>query len=122
MTPFGERLRQLRQERGLNQKEMAKALQVSAAYLSALEHGRRTQPTFPFVQRVIGYFNIIWDDAEELQRLATLSQPRVTVDTAGLDPAATEVANLLARNVRQLDKTALASIRATILEAEMKKR
>ncbi len=122
MTPFGERLRQLRQERGLNQKEMAKALQVSAAYLSALEHGRRTQPTFPFVQRVIGYFNIIWDDAEELQRLAALSQPRVTVDTAGLDPAATEVANLLARNVRQLDKTALASIRATILEAEMKKR
>lgn len=122
MTPFGERLRQLRQERGLNQKEMAKALQVSAAYLSALEHGRRTQPTFPFVQRVIGYFNIIWDDAEELQRLAALSQPRVTVDTAGLDPAATEVANLLARNVRQLDKTSLASIRAIIVESEKKQR
>jgi transcriptional regulator with XRE-family HTH domain len=122
MTPFGERLRQLRQERGLNQKEMAKALQVSAAYLSALEHGRRTQPTFPFVQRVIGYFNIIWDDAEELQRLATLSQPRVTVDTAGLDPAATEVANLLARNVRQLDKNSLASIRAIIVESEKRQR
>ena len=122
MTPFGERLRKLRQERGLNQKEMAKALQVSAAYLSALEHGRRTQPTFPFVQRVIGYFNIIWDDAEELQRLATLSQPRVTVDTAGLDPAATEVANLLARNVRQLDKNSLASIRAILVESEKKQR
>ncbi len=122
MTPFGQRLRQLRQERGLNQKNMAKALQVSAAYLSALEHGRRTQPTFPFVQRVIGYFNIIWDEAEELQRLAALSQPRVTVDTAGLDPAATEVANLLARNIRQLDKAALASIRAIIAESEKKQR
>ncbi len=122
MTPFGERLRQLRQERGLNQKDMAKALQVSAAYLSALEHGRRTQPTFPFVQRVIGYFNIIWDDAEELQLLATLSQPRVTVDTAGLDPVATEVANLLARNIRQLDKQALASIKSIILDVERKKR
>ena len=83
MTPFGERLRQLRQERGLNQKDMAKALQVSAAYLSALEHGRRAQPAFPFVQRIIGYFNIIWDEAEELQRLALLSEPRVTVDTSG---------------------------------------
>ncbi len=122
MTPFGERLRQLRQERGLNQKDMAKALQVSAAYLSALEHGRRTQPTFPFVQRVIGYFNIIWDEAEELQRLAQLSQPRVTVDTAGLDPAATEVANLLARNVRQLNRNQLASIKAIIIEAESKQR
>ncbi len=118
MTPFGERLRQLRQERGLNQKAMAQALQVSAAYLSALEHGRRAQPTFPFVQRVIGYFNIIWDEAEELQRLALLSEPRVTVDTSGLDPVATEVANLLARNIRLLDRAALLSIKTTILQCE----
>ena len=114
MTPFGERLRQLRHERDLNQKDMAKALQVSPAYLSALEHGRRAKPTFPFVQRVIGYFNIIWDEAEELQRLASLSQPRVTVDTSGLDPLATEVANLLARNVRELDRSALLSIKEII--------
>ena len=121
MTPFGQRLRQLREERGLSQKDMAKALQVSAAYLSALEHGRRTQPTFPFVQRVIGYFNIIWDEAEELKRLALLSQPRVTVDTAGLDPSATEIANLLARGIRQLDKASLASIRSILVESEKKR-
>ena len=36
MTPFGERLRELRQERGIAQKDMARALGVSAAYLSAL--------------------------------------------------------------------------------------
>jgi transcriptional regulator with XRE-family HTH domain len=117
MTPFGERLRKLRQERGLNQKEMAQALRVSAAYLSALEHGRRTQPTFPFVQRVIGYFNIIWDEAEELQRLAQLSRPRVVVDTAGLDPLATEVANMLARDIGQLDEVSLVSIKSVLQSA-----
>ncbi|TKB38718.1 MAG: helix-turn-helix transcriptional regulator, partial [Mesorhizobium sp.] len=37
MTPFGERLRVLRNERGVSQKDMAKAIGVSAAYLSALE-------------------------------------------------------------------------------------
>ena len=122
MTPFGEKLRHLREERGLSQKDMAKALHVSAAYLSALEHGRRSQPGFPFVQRVIGYFNIIWDDAEELQRLAGLSQPRVTVDTAGLDPLATEVANLMARTIRQLDKTALERIAEILKETQGKRR
>ena len=122
MTPFGEKLRHLREERGLSQKDMAKALHVSAAYLSALEHGRRSQPGFPFVQRVIGYFNIIWDDAEELQRLAVLSQPRVTVDTAGLDPLATEVANLMARTIRQLDKAALENIRETLQSSQIKRR
>ena len=122
MTPFGEKLRTLREERGLSQKEMAHALNVSAAYLSALEHGRRSQPGFPFVQRVIGYFNIIWDEAEGLQRLADLSQPRVTVDTAGLDPLATEVANLLARTMRQLDRPALEAIRELLRNEQARRR
>jgi transcriptional regulator with XRE-family HTH domain len=84
MTPFGQRLRQLREERGVSQKEMAAAIRVSAAYLSALEHGRRGQPTWDLLQRMIGYLNIIWDEAEELQNLAMISHPRVTIDTAGL--------------------------------------
>ena len=36
MTPFGIRLRELREERGVTQKDMAAALRVSPAYLSAL--------------------------------------------------------------------------------------
>ena len=96
MTPFGEKLRDLRAERGISQKDMAKSIGVSAAYLSALEHGRRGQPTWDKLQRIIQYFNIIWDEAEELQRLAMISDPRITIDTGGLSPAATELANLLA--------------------------
>ena len=102
MTPFGARLRELRQSRGLTQKDMAAALQVSAPYLSALEHGHRAAPSFDFVQRVTGYFNVIWDEAEELQRLATLSNPKVSVDTSGLPPQATELANLLAQRIGAL--------------------
>ena len=81
---------------------MAAALGVSAAYLSALEHGRRGVPTWALVQKIIGYFNIIWDDAEELQRLAEASHPRVVIDTSGLSPAATELANLLAERIGEL--------------------
>ena len=102
MTPFGEKLRQMRQERGISQKEMAKALSVSPAYLSALEHGHRSPPSWSMIQKIIGYFNVIWDDAEELQRLAETSHPRVVVDTAGLSPQATELANLLALNITKL--------------------
>jgi transcriptional regulator with XRE-family HTH domain len=46
MTPLGARIRQLRDERGVTLKDMAKALHVSSAYLSALEHGRRGKPTW----------------------------------------------------------------------------
>ncbi len=103
MTPFGERLRQLRAERGVTLKEMAEAVGVSAAYLSALEHGKRGRPSWRLVQRIITYFNIIWDDAEELARLARLSHPRVVIDTSGLSPDATRLANLLAERIRRMD-------------------
>ncbi|MDR3374730.1 MAG: helix-turn-helix domain-containing protein [Ancalomicrobiaceae bacterium] len=107
MTPFGAKLRTLRAGRGETLKDMAAALDVSPAYLSALEHGKRGVPTWYMVQRIIAHFNVIWDEAEELQRLAEESDPRVTVDTAGLDPAATELANLLARKIAGLSKKSL---------------
>jgi transcriptional regulator with XRE-family HTH domain len=103
MTPFGAKLRELRAERGVQLKEMASALAVSPAYLSALEHGHRGRPTRPFVHQICAYFNIFWDEAEDLHRLAQLSHPRVVVDTSGLTPEATELANRLAETIRALD-------------------
>ena len=110
MTPLGEKLRELRRRKGVSQKEMAAALGISAAYLSALEHGRRGTPTWAFTQKIIGYFNIIWDEAEELQRLAENSHPRVVIDTSGLLPAATELANLLAEKIAGLGEQELGDL------------
>jgi transcriptional regulator with XRE-family HTH domain len=114
VTPFGARLRQLRAERGLSQKEMAAGLGLSAAYLSALEHGRRGKPSWALVQKIIGYFNVIWDEAEELQALAALSDPRIVIDTAGLSAEATALANLLAARIGDLSRDEIASLRRAL--------
>jgi len=107
MTPFGERMRKLRAERGVTLKEMAEAVGVSSAYLSALEHGKRGRPGWHLIQRILSFFNIIWDDADEVMRLARISHPRVTIDTSGLSSKATELANLLADDIAKLDSNAL---------------
>ena len=120
MTPFGERLRTLREERGILLKEMAADLGVSATYLSALEHGRRSKPNWSFVQRVIHYVNIIWDEADELQRLADLSNPRIVVETAGLSQKATLFANLLSRTIGELSDAEL-DAHVTLLELARKR-
>ena len=111
MTPFGERLRELRAERGMTQKKMAEAIGVSPAYLSALEHGKRGTPRWILVQDIIACLNIIWDEADELQRLAMHSAPKVTIDTTALSPKATELANLLASGIDVLDDDALEELR-----------
>jgi transcriptional regulator with XRE-family HTH domain len=114
MTPFGHKLRSLRQERKVTLKDMAQALGVSSAYLSALEHGKRGRPSWHLVQGVIAYFNIIWDDAEDLLQLAKISHPRIAIDTAGLSPAATELANRLSQNIAKLDETKIQMIIAAL--------
>ncbi|WP_417767004.1 helix-turn-helix domain-containing protein [Stappia sp.] len=110
MTPFGAKIRELRKKRGVTLSQMAEALSVSPAYLSALEHGRRGRPTWFMVQRIIAFFNVIWDEAEELQRLAEYSDPKVTIDTGGLDPEATELANVLAVKISGLSRESLAHL------------
>lgn len=115
MTPLGARLRAMREERGITLKDMARELRVSSAYLSALEHGKRGTPTWSLMQRIIAYFNVIWDDAEELQRLAEISDPKVTIDTGGLTPEATEFANRLAANIGRLEADDLAFLKTELL-------
>ena len=95
MTPFGDKLRRLRAARNLPLKDMAAALGVSAAYLSALEHGHRGRPSSGLVQQISAYFNLAWDDVDELKRLAELS------------PRATELANRLAEAIGKLDEAAI---------------
>lgn len=110
MTPFGEKLRSLRHSRGLSLKQMAADLHLSAAYLSALEHGRRGRPSPGLVMQIIGYFNVIWDEAEELKSLARLSHPKITLDTAGLSSSATLLANLLAEQIADLSQDQLTAL------------
>lgn len=114
MTPFGARLRELRAERGVTLKQLAAALQVSAAYLSALEHGRRGAPSLGLVHQVNEFFGLIWDDAEELARLARLSNPRVTVNTAGLTPEQTALANRVAQSIHRLRPESVAALHAVL--------
>jgi transcriptional regulator with XRE-family HTH domain len=116
MTPLGQKMRELREARGVTLKQMAASLNVSSAYLSALEHGKRGKPTWILLQRIIHYFNVIWDEAEELQRLAELSDPKVTIETGGLSPEATELANRLARDISRLAPEDLIALKAELIK------
>ena len=120
MTPFGAKLRDLRRQRGITMKQMAEAIGVTPAYLSALEHGHRGLPSWYLVQRIIAYFNIIWDEAEEIARLARLSHPRIVVDTSGLSPKATELANRLASCIREMEDVQIERHLALLGPGELK--
>lgn len=117
MTPFGARVRALRAEHGLTLNQLASLVQVSAAYLSALEHGKRGAPSSGLVHQICDVFGLIWDDADEMARLARLSHPRVVVDTSGLTPAQTALANRLAQSIGRLSPETVATLHAVLDKA-----
>lgn len=118
MTPFGEQMRALRAARRITLTQLADQLHLSPAYLSALEHGQRGRPSPGLVMQICGALGIIWDEAEDLKRLAELSHPKVTIDTSGLSPAATELANRLAERIRDLPEQRLTALLALLREGE----
>jgi len=117
MTPFGARLRALRAARGMTLKDLAARLQVSTAYLSALEHGKRGVPSVGLVQLVCEAFGLIPDQAEELARLVRLSRPRVVLDSAGLTPEHTVLANRLGQSLRRLPPQTVVALLALLESA-----
>ncbi len=94
----------------MTQAQLAKRLQISAAYLSALEHGRRGRPGVGLVHQVCAEFGLIWDEADTLQALARMSHPRVTFHTAGMSPAQTALANRVAQMMPTLSHETVAAL------------
>ena len=109
-------MREWREARGITQARMAEALGVSPPYLSALERGRRGRPSWALVQGVISYLGVIWDDAEEIETLARLSHPKITINTSGLSPRATELANRLSQKVAGLKDHQLEKMLSVMME------
>ena len=112
-TPFGQALVQLRAARGMRLKDLARQLNVTPAYLSALETGRRGVPNRRFLHKICQIFAIIWDEAEALAALAAASDPHPRIDVRGKSGDHVRLANLIAAKVPQLnDQEATAWLQA----------
>jgi transcriptional regulator with XRE-family HTH domain len=114
MTPFGQKIRDLRKAKKISLKKMSGDLGVSSAYLSALEHGHRGQPSTGLVSQICGYFDLMWDDAEALNGIAHHSHPRVVINTAGMSANSTLLANVLSEKIKTLDEETIEWILAEI--------
>lgn len=60
MERFGEKLRVLRERRGLSYRKLAPELGVTYAHIAAIENGAH-QPSVDLILRISAYFNISLD-------------------------------------------------------------
>jgi transcriptional regulator with XRE-family HTH domain len=115
MTPFGKFMRTLRLDKTMLLKECADLLEVSPAYLSALEHGKKGAPNDKFVERIVSALRLSQDQARELQEAVRHSDTRIALPLKST-PFAFETANAFARELPSLTEDQLKRIRAIVKE------
>ena len=102
LTPFGKELRRLRIDRDMLLKNMADQLEMSSAFLSGVESGRKQIPS-GFVEKLKASFNLSFDEVLALQEAAVMTAREVRINLGG-NPSRLEgsVAALLARQFPDL--------------------
>lgn len=74
MTPFSIKLREIREHRGLIQKDMADILGYEQSYLSALETGLKAPPKYPHLKRLIEKLDLAEEEVKEFEEAAFKSR------------------------------------------------
>ncbi len=100
VTPFGKTVRKLRIDRGLKLKDMADALGVKSAYLSAVETGKK-RITDKILKEITDYFNDV-SIKENLTALVDQSQPDCNIDLRDKDDNDRELVVAFARKFSDL--------------------
>ena len=114
MTPFGIKLKHIREQRHKSLKDLSKALKVSIAYVSMLENGKRGRPADGLIELICSYFNLSWEEADELKFLAKHSDINTKMNSEKLSINATMLTNVLKNNIKWLTEEQLKKLTMNI--------
>jgi transcriptional regulator with XRE-family HTH domain len=110
MTPFGIKLKHIREQRHKSLKDLSKALKVSIPYVSMLENGKRGRPADGLIELICSYFNLSWEEADELKFLAKHSDINTKMNSEKLSLNATMLTNVLKNNIKWLNEEQLRNL------------
>lgn len=113
---FGSKIRSLREHHGISQRELARSLGVSPAYLSQLESGKKGRPNDRLIHAICHQFGLIWDDADDLFAMADSSHRFVKIDTSDMDERRTALARQLAVRLKSLSGEQLDQLEDLVAE------
>lgn len=110
LTDFGRFLRKIRIDCDEILKDMAEKLNVSAAYLSAVEMGKRNIPEH-WVDEIVKFYNLSEDEKNNLSKAADNSSKSVTLNLENTGKSQKETAILFAREFENVDAETLEKIK-----------
>lgn len=117
LTDFGRILRKIRIDCDEILKDMAEKLNVSAAYLSAVEMGKRNIPEH-WVNKIAEFYNLSKDEKKDLIDAADNSSKSITLNFENINKSQKETAILFAREFENVDTETLEKIKNLLKNME----
>lgn len=109
-TVFGKALRKIRINRDELLMDMAKKLEITSAYLSSIENGKRGIPQ-DMSKKIIKLYNLDADESKNLFAAEDESRKKVEFDFTNSDPSKKNIVLALARSFDELSDEQLQEIR-----------
>ena len=102
LTSIGRFLRKLRIDNGEILKDMAEALEVSSAFLSAVENGKKKMPE-GWIEKLKSIYSFTAEQSEELQAAVINTNDAVELNLKNATPGNRALAILFAREFGSID-------------------
>ena len=112
-TEFGDALHKIRQLAGLTLFEVAQKMNISTAFLSAIENGRKRVPD-DFVEKLGNALPEAKTQSQTLDALANQARQQVVVSLAKASRQDADLATVLARKFSTLSEEQKKYIRAVL--------
>lgn len=119
LTAFGKFCRKLRIDNGHISKVMADKLNVTPAYLSAVELGKRAIPK-DWKEKIVALYNLDAQTASELEKSIIHSSSEVKIDLKDANENQKNAAVMFARKLDDLDTKSLKKIMEIVNNSQNK--
>jgi len=117
VTEFGKILRKIRIDHNEVLLNMARKLEVTASYLSAVENGKRNIPT-AWLNLLPQIYSLPTQSAEELRQTATAQMKSIKLDLDHVNKKRRDVALAFAQQINELDDIVLEQLKTIIIRKE----
>lgn len=114
LTPFGIAVRKLRLDKGMRLLDLAYLIGKSAAFISAVETGRKSIPD-GYIRALAGAMNLSAAEIRDLRRAADRTRKEVKVETLPEDQR--ELVAAFARKLDAVPPALMAQLKKTILKS-----
>lgn len=115
ISKFGKCIRNIRKQENDSLRQMAIKLGISAAFLSAMEVGRKQIP-LEYVEKIKGIYNLTEEQEVELENSIYETNERVPIELAAMNEAQKDVSLMFARKIKTADEDLLRKLKEALLD------